>query len=204
MCPAAVVGQGAIDDAQDIFPSQVGAQPAHMRHPILRRFVQPFHVAVLSRQSHLAQRRRITRTQARVAADPPLGPRAGQSGLCALADQGALELGRSAQDLQCKFPLRGCRVDRVLDGAEEGALGLQRSITSSRCDSDRASRSIRTTTSVSPLATRSSTRASTGRRDCRRGVFFKDLDTTRRFQGLRLGQGGSDPLWIRAHSRSGA
>jgi len=48
------LGQGAVDDAHNVFPGQVGAQPAHLGHPVLSRLVQPLHVAVLPREPHLA------------------------------------------------------------------------------------------------------------------------------------------------------
>ncbi len=41
-----------------------------MGNPVLRRLIQPLHVAVLPGQPHLAQRRRIPRAQARIAANP--------------------------------------------------------------------------------------------------------------------------------------
>jgi len=66
------MGQGAIDDPQDVFPSHIGAQTAHMGHPILRSFVQALHVAVLSRQPHLAQRFRVLGAKTWVAADAAL------------------------------------------------------------------------------------------------------------------------------------
>ena len=103
------------------------------------------------------------RTQSWVPADPALGTGARQPGLGAFADQGALELGRGAQNLQRELALRGSGVDRVLNGTEEGALGLQ------PLDHLQQMRQ-RPRKSVDPhddqrvaLATRSSTRASTGR-----------------------------------------
>ena len=56
MCPMVIWGQGGIDNSQHVFPSHIGAQAAHMRHPILRGLVQAFHIAVLPCQPHLAQR----------------------------------------------------------------------------------------------------------------------------------------------------
>lgn len=54
--PAAVMGQGAVNDPRDVFSGYVGPQAAHMGYPILRGLVQGTHVAVLSRQPHPAQR----------------------------------------------------------------------------------------------------------------------------------------------------
>ena len=134
-----------------------------MGHPILRRLAQSLHVSVLSRQPDFAQRRRVAGAQTRIAAHTPLAAGRGKPCLGLFTDQGALELGRCAQNLQGELALWGRSVDRVLQGAEKGALASSRSMTSRRCDSDRARRSIRTTTSVSPLPIRSITRARTGR-----------------------------------------
>jgi len=91
-----------------------------MGHPVLRRLVQAFHIAVLPGQPHLAQRRRIPDAQARIAANPAFGSCAGQAGLGAFADQGALKLSCGAQDLKGELALRGGRVDRIGERSEEG------------------------------------------------------------------------------------
>ena len=111
--PLALAGQGALDDARHVFPRQVRPKAADMGHQILRRFAQALDVAVLPCQAYLAQRGRITRAQARVSADPPLATRRGQPRLRAFPDQGSLELGRCALNLQGELALRRRRVDRV-------------------------------------------------------------------------------------------
>ncbi len=70
-----------------------------MGHPILCRFVQTLHVAVLSRQPHLAKSGRILGSQTRVPTDASLGAGAGQPRFGKLTDQRAFELGRRAQNL---------------------------------------------------------------------------------------------------------
>ena len=92
-----------------------------MRHPVLRGLMQSVHVAVLSRQPHLAQRRRIPGTQTWIATDPAFAASAGQACLGALTDQRALELGGRPQNLECKLALRAGRVDRILKRAKERA-----------------------------------------------------------------------------------
>ena len=162
-----------------------------MGHPVLRRLVQAFHVAVLPRQPDLAQRRRITGAQARVTADPAFGPCAGQSGLGAFADQGALELSGGAQDLESEFALRGGRVDRVHERAEEGALGFQpldhlqqmREGSRETVDPHDDQRVALADAFQHPRKHRSRTIAA-------RGLLLVNLDAARGFQGLRLGQGG--------------
>jgi hypothetical protein len=111
--PLALSGKGGVDDAHHVFPGHVGLQAAHMGYPVPRRLVQPFHVAVLPRQTHLVQRRRIPGAKARIAVNPAFGTCACQPDLGAFADQGALEFGGGAQDLQGELALWGGRVDRV-------------------------------------------------------------------------------------------
>ncbi len=77
-----------------------------MRHPLLRGVTQALHVAILPGQSHFAQRGGVAVAQARVATHASFGPCAGQTGLRPFADQGALEFGRSAQNLQSELALR--------------------------------------------------------------------------------------------------
>jgi hypothetical protein len=162
-----------------------------MGHPVLRRLVQAFHVAVLPRQPHLAQRRRIPGAQARIAANPAFGACAGQPGLGAFADQGALELGRGAQDLQGELALRGGRVDRVHERAEEGALRLQpldhlqqmRQRPRQTVDAHDDQR----VALADPLQ---HPRQHGPRAVPARGLLLMDLGAARGFQGLRLGQGG--------------
>ena len=96
-----------------------------MGHPFLRGFVQSLHIAVLSRQPHLAQRSGVLVAKPWVATYAPFGSCPGKPGLGALADQSAFEFGRGTQNLQCELALRGSGVDRVLQGAEESSLGLQ-------------------------------------------------------------------------------
>ncbi|KZY36326.1 hypothetical protein A3731_43635 [Roseovarius sp. HI0049] len=98
-------GQGAIDDPQHVFPGHIRAQAAHMGHPILRGLVQALHVAVLSRQPHLAQRGGVFGAKPRIATNAPFGARRGEPGLCAFTDQSAFELDRSVQNMQRKLTL---------------------------------------------------------------------------------------------------
>jgi hypothetical protein len=123
--PATRLGQGGVDDAQHILPGHVGPQAADMGHPDLRRLVQPLHIAVLSRQPHLAQSGRVFGPQSGVPADPALGAGARQPRLGTFADQRPLELGRGAQNLQRELALRGSGVYRVLNGTKLRPLGLQ-------------------------------------------------------------------------------
>ncbi len=69
-------------------------------------------------------------------------------------------------------------------------LASSRSITSRRCESDRARRSMRTTTSVSPLPIRSSTRASTGRARFPPEACSSWISRSRRISGPATGAGG--------------
>src|SRR6056297_2362845 len=70
-------------------------------------------------------------------------------------------------------------------------LASSRSITSDRCDNDRARRSIRTTTSLSPLATRSRTRASTGRARLPPEAYCSNISTQpAAFRASDWGRGG--------------
>ncbi|SDX57379.1 hypothetical protein SAMN04488238_11048 [Roseicitreum antarcticum] len=100
--------------------------------------------------------------QPRISTNAALGARRGKPRLGAFADQGALKLGSGAQNLKRELALRGCSVDRVMNGTEERALGhaLQHAC------KDRP------------------------RTISARGLFFMYLSTARGFQGLRLGQLG--------------
>lgn len=162
LAPTPRGGKGRVDEPQHIFPGHVGAQAADLRHPVLRRLVQPLQIAIGPRQLQLAQHHRVAGPQPPIAAKPALHAGTGQPGPGPLADQRAFKPGRRTQNLQRELALRAGRVDRILQGPEEGALRLQL-FDPRRWDRDRASRSIRTTTSVSPLPIHSSTGASNGR-----------------------------------------
>ncbi len=162
-----------------------------MGHPVLRRLVQPFHIAVLPRQPHLANCRGIAGAQARVAADPALAARRGQPRLGAFADQGALELRRGAQDLQGELALRRGRVDRIGKRAEESAFGLQpldhlqqvRQRPRQPVDAHDDQR----VAIADPFQHAGQHRPGAV---SARGLLLVDLDAAHRFHGLRLGQGG--------------
>jgi hypothetical protein len=64
--------------------------------------------------------------ETRIAADPPALPGGLQTRLRAFADQGALELGDGAEDLQGEPPLRAGGVDRVAERAEPRSPGVER------------------------------------------------------------------------------
>ena len=176
-----------------------------MGHPVLRSLVQALHIAVLPRQPHLAQSRRIFGTQARIAANPALGSRACQPGLGALADQRPFELGRGPQDLEGELALRGCRIDRVLQRTEEGALGLQpldqfqqmRQRSRQPVDPHDHQRIALADPLQHPGQHRPRTVAA-------RGLLFMDLGAACQTSGPATGAGGSDPRWRRGHSRSAA
>ena len=128
---------------------------------------------------------------ARGAAAPAFGSCAGQPGLGAFADQGALELSGGAQDLEGELALRGGRVDRVHERAEEGAFRLQpldhfqqmRKRPRQTVDAHHHQR----VALGDPLehAGQHGPRAVSAR-----SLLFMDICAARGFQGLRLGQGG--------------
>jgi len=162
-----------------------------MGQPVLCRLVQTLHVSVLSRQPHLAKSGRVFGPQSGVSAHAALCACAGQASLRPFPDQGALELGRSAQDLQRELALRGSGVDRVLNGTKERTLGLQpldhlqqmRQGSREAVNPHDDQRVALADALQHPPKHRPRTIAA-------RGLFFMDLGAACGFQGLRLGQGG--------------
>jgi len=180
-----------MDDAHYVFPGQVRAQATDMGNPVLRRLVQAFHIAVLPRQPHLAQRCRITGAQARIAANPAFSFCARQPGLGALADQGPLELGRSTQDLQGELALRRGRVDRIGQRSEEGTLGLQPFDHLEEVgERPRQPVDAHHDQRIALADPFQHPRQNGPRAVPARGQLLVDLDAACGFQGLRLGQGG--------------
>ena len=65
----------------------IRAQPADMWHPILSCLVQALHIAILARQTDLAQRCRIRGSQTKVPINTALGARSGQPRFGTLTNQ---------------------------------------------------------------------------------------------------------------------
>lgn len=122
-------GRGPFDDAQYVLPGHVGPQAADMGHPILCCLLQPFHVAVLPCQSHLALRRRIP------AQRPGLPPT--RHLVFAFAVLGSLELGRVVQDLESEVTLRDDVSIRSVSDQNKEIFASSLSIAAKRCDIDR-------------------------------------------------------------------
>ena len=165
--PLAGEGRGWPDDSAAFTASVTSSQDRAGRS---RRTIVTTHRRRAARRpawSACAQRRSCSaRPDRRCAGGLPLPcPARGlpRPGLGALDDQRPLELRNRAHDLQHQHPRWPGGVDRIAERAEMPPVSRTRSITASRCDNERAGRSIRTTTRVSPARSQLSRRASSGR-----------------------------------------
>ena len=99
--------------------------PPHGRQPRVELCQDALEIGRVARRPDLADRGRIARAQAGIAAHPAAAARGLQAGLGALGDQRPLELGDGAEHLQREHALRRGGVDRVAQAAEMRAGRLE-------------------------------------------------------------------------------
>ena len=146
------VSLAAVQDADDVAPRLLRAHSPHRREPGIQLGENAIEVRGITSVSSVADRGRVPGPEAGVAADATAFAGGKQPSLGAFGDQRPFELSDCAQDLQGEHALWGGGIDRIAQAAEMRPLASSCSITARRWLTERASRSSRTTTRVSPAA----------------------------------------------------